>query len=89
MRLLILILIITLSSCNPDIYKVKLSNGTVIKAKDVLDRSFNKGDTVCVKQFNAGDWYIDGQGVMKDTSFVFPSEFNHKITINYKIGVIK
>lgn len=87
MRLLILILTITLIGCNEDIYKVKLNNGSVVKAIDVLDRSFKKGDTVCVKQFNTGNWYIDGQGVMKDTSFNY-NEYSSMI-INYKIGVIK
>ena len=84
----ILILILLVGCFAPTAYKVILLNGEEIVAKEPVARGFKRGDTVCVKQFNNGNWYIDAQRIMKDTSFIDTSK-GIDLYIIYKIGVIK
>lgn len=68
-KLLIVLIITTLVvSCNT-VTQVKLKNGAVLPVKDYYAREYKTGDTVCIKQVNLGDWYIESQGHMMDTSY--------------------
>lgn len=67
--LILLGLLSSMTSCGH--HEVKLSNGAVIDAYDEHDRTYKKGDTVCVRRVAGQDRVqIDETGKMLDTTFV-------------------
>jgi hypothetical protein len=68
--ILIAILASSLASCSTsESHDVRLKNGSIIKATDNFDRSFKKGDTVCIEQIDISGWEIDNSGKMRDTLY--------------------
>jgi hypothetical protein len=91
--ILFLVLLCTFAACSSGHHDVKLPNGSIVKAFDNDSRDFKAGDTVCLKQVDVGNWYIDNQGRMQDTSYIFnyrgSDGQSHPAVVIQKIGVIK
>lgn len=69
MKALILIASIALlSSCGDSTKTVRLYNFSKVVAKTTSGIEYHAGETVCVVSGNRGDWYIDNQGIMADTT---------------------
>ncbi len=61
-----------LTSCGNSEYIVKLSNGSVVRAIDDVERGYAKDDTLCVVTSNRRDdhkWLILSNGMMVDSTW--------------------
>lgn len=82
-----------LTSC-ANKYDVKLSNGSIVKAVDMHDRNYHRGDKVCVDNplSYGSDWTIDSRGDMIDTvytdSYINAKQDTVTYLVERRLGVI-
>ena len=82
--LLLTAMAVTLFSCSPRDRAVRLSNGSVIRARIVDGVPRDIGSTVCVKKWHTREWMICENGEMMDTTIT-----TSLATTEYRIGYVK
>lgn len=71
MRNIILIAIVLfMSSCGYDEYRVRLANGSIVTAIDENNRRPEIGDTVYMASYRTNEWSILNQEVGADTMYI-------------------